>query len=252
MKKCARACLLAAAVVAEGCQPSTPAPAASTDGGSRDRPPIVTAKDPGRELSALASDISPVVRLSSIGATKALLERTLGPSVYETPDEARYTVRQCEVTLGLDDRAAVTRVSIRLKPGCAFDASGISASEQPVRIDGLLTFAAFERLFGPARYTSPCLRDCGNAYDPSVDAVLAGSRANGFIDVSANAFFSAGPVLDASNAWEQQLIARVGEAYVDDTRFNCDPTHEAIPRATLSEVEVEELQFGRDLDSSCQ
>lgn len=244
--------VLTTAFVVAGCQRSANAPTAGATDGAPAGQLRATAKDPAGPVTAPAHDISPVVRLSSIGATKAFLERVIGQSAYETPDEARYTVGECDVTLGLDERAAVTSVSVRLKPGCAFDASGIAPSERPVRISGALTFAAFERLFGPARYSSPCLRDCGNAYDPFVDATLAGSRANGFIDVSASAIFAAGPVLDAANVWEEQLIARAGEAYVDATRFNCDPTYEAIPRAAFRAVEVESIAFWRDLGSDCQ
>lgn len=241
------------ALVAAGCQRPAEAPSAAAPARAQAaQRPVAQAAGKGGTTRAAGQDISPVVRLSSIGATKAFLERVLGQSAYETPDEARYTVGACDVTLGLDERAAVTSVSIELKPGCAFDASWIAGSERAVRIDGPLTFAAFERLFGPARYSSPCLHDCGNAYDSFVDAAVPGSRANGFVDISAHAIFAAGPTLDAANLWREQLIARAGEAYVDRTRFNCDATYEAIPRAAFRAVEVDSIEFGRDLGSDCR
>ena len=250
-----RIAAIASLLTAAACQPSASPSAPQAPARATAEAQLPDVADHTARAAAAASPttgISPVIGFSSLGATKGFLERTLGPSTYETPDEASYTVGACEVTLGLDERAAVTSVSVQLKSGCTFDASGISGHQRPLTIDGPVTFAEFERLFGRARYTSPCLRDCGNAYDPFIDAVVAGSRASGFVDVSAHAVFAAGPVLDASNVWEQKLRSSAGDAYVDRGRFNCDATFDAIPRAAFRDVMIESLVFGSDLGSSCE
>lgn len=184
--------------------------------------------------------------LDSIGATKEFLERSLGQSTYETPDEARYEVEGCEVSLSMADRA-VTAVTVELAPTCQFDVAGLIGSESPVVVRGALTFARFEQLFGQAGYTSPCLSLCGNAYDPYVDAVVPGSRANGVVDIAANALFVSDEVLDAASVWREQLTAKAGEEYVTGTRFNCERTHNDIARSAFAAAQVDRIQFGRSL-----
>ncbi|MFD0740538.1 hypothetical protein ACFQZQ_14740 [Lysobacter koreensis] len=248
---------VAAFTLLAGCQmpaadtvaaPAAPAPHANVPqaGVAPPAAPVTTAA----AAAPTPASISAIVNLRSIDATKEFLERTLGASTYETPETAKYLAGGCNVEVSYAANKAVTNVSIDLTPGCRFDAAALVGSQAPVMVDGSLTFAAFEQLFGNARYTSPCLSLCGNAYDPYVDAVVPGSRANLVVDVAARALFVDDAVIAASNAWEAQLKAKAGEDYVVETRFNCDRTHEAIARAAFATVKVETLQFGRELGSN--
>jgi len=198
------------------------------------------------EAATTAPGITPIVALDSIGATKEFLERTLGESTYETPDEARYTVDGCDVSVGFHDRA-VSMISIDLQEGCRFDVSGLTGTQSDVVVDGPLTFGEFEQLFGEADYRAPCLASCGNAYDPYVDAVVGGSRANGVIDVSAHSVFVNDSVIQAANEWRDELTAERGEDYVFETQFNCTREHNAVARRIFARIEVHSLQFGREL-----
>lgn len=194
--------------------------------------------------------VTPIVSLDTIGVTKEFIERTLGKSTYETPDEANYKVGGCDVRVEFDQDKAVRLVNIDLKPGCAFDAAGLTGSNSPLPVKGPMTFAAFEKAFGQVRYLAPCLHLCGNAYDPYVDAVILGSHANGVVDISAHADFVDDTIIHASNAWKEKLVSLLGEDYVDNTRYNCEREHDDIARAAFAEVPIGSLQFGRDIGST--
>lgn len=241
---------ICAGLLLAGCQkqaPSEAEPAAVTAA-------PVEAPEAGAEPEAKAgaAGLGDVLQARSIGATKAFVERSLGQSTYETEAEANYQVEGCEVTVGLAG-ISVTSVSIALAPGCRFDVAGLVHSPQPVMVDGAISFAQFETIFGQARYTSPCLTLCGNAYDPYLDAVVTGSRADGFVDIAAHVLFVDDAVLDAKFLWQEQLTAQAGEDYVMSTRFNCDASHDDIARTAFADVTVEKIQFGTDLGTrDCQ
>lgn len=246
------AAIAIAAITLAACQQQAPAtvtePAAAPAVQSDATPAPASA--PTVEAAAEGQGISRIVAIESIGATKEFLERTLGQSTYETPQEARYTASGCDVSVSFGEDKAVSQISIALKPGCRFDASKLANLDAPLVIDGPLTFAQFEKLFGQAHYTSPCLTLCGNAYDPYVDAVVGGVRANGMIDVSAHAIFVEDPVLEAVGQWRDKLQTTKGEDYVMNTKFNCERDQDAIPSAAFANVQVEAFQFGREIGSS--
>lgn len=233
---------------------AAPAPADPTEAAPATSAPPADLMARGTPAAAESADsITRIVNLQSIDATKEFLERTLGQSKYETPDTAQYVVAGCNINLVFAENKAVSSVSIDLTKGCRFDASGLTQSEKPVMVDGPMTFAQFEDTFGQARYTSPCLTMCGNAFDPYVAAVVPGYSANRGIDVAGVSVFVADAVSDASNVWQTKLTEKAGEDYVIDTKFNCEDTHNDIPRAAFAKAPVETLQFGRDLnEASCE
>lgn len=242
--------LLAACQKAQETPAAADAPAAATAAEAAAAAAAPSEAAPTAVEPAEGEGISKLVALSTIGATKEFAERTLGESTYETPQDAQYMAGGCDVTLNFADDKSISKVSIALKKGCRFDAAQLAGLETPLLVDGPITFAQFEKLFGDAHYTSPCLRHCGNAYDPYVDAVIGGTRANGVIDVAAHAVFVSDSVLEASNAWEEKLMAKTGEEYVDSTKFNCESAHDDIPRAAFAASNVEAIEFGRELGSS--
>ncbi|WP_036142022.1 hypothetical protein [Lysobacter sp. HA18] len=246
--------LVAAAALslcAAGCQ-NDAAPAGTATAPARAEqakaptPAAVPAPSNDAPAGAGQRNIDRIIARDSIGTTKEFLERSLGQSTYETPDSAEYTVDGCDVTLTIKNRA-VESISVRLKPACHFDARDLLATSDPVQIAGGMTFAQLDKLFAELHYVSPCLTLCGNAYDPYVDAVIVGYPANGYIDVSGHATFL-GDVLDAATVWEDELAKVEDETYIENTKFNCDKTHNDIPRAAFAKVAVESLQFGHLTD----
>lgn len=251
MKRPTRLAIATAAIaLMAGCQPTpetATAAVAAAPAQAENTPQAAAAHVVAQPLQqAAAPGLSAIIRVNTIGATKAFVERSLGQSTYETEREATYQIDGCAVSLSLAGNT-VNALSIALAPGCRFDVSGLVGSEQAVPVDGAISFAQFETLFGQARYTAPCLMLCGNAYDPYLDAVVPGSRANGFVDIAANVVFVEDAALDASTAWQEQLVAVAGEDYVMSTRFNCDASHDPIARAAFSTAKVQTLQFGTDL-----
>ena len=249
MKRFTQLAIAAAAIaLMAGCQQADPSDTAAAAPAQAESNPQAAAAQRAAEpvQQATAPNLSAIIRVDTIGATKAFVERTLGQSTYETEQEANYQIDGCAVSLSLAGNS-VNAVSIALAPGCRFDMSGLVGSEQPVPVEGPITFARFETLFGQARYTAPCLTLCGNAYDPYLDAVVGGSHANGFVDIAAHVLFVEDGALDAAAAWREQLTAVAGEDFVTSTGFNCDPRHDGIARQAFSTANVEMLRFGREL-----
>jgi hypothetical protein len=211
-----------------------------------------TALQANQSSNQSPSRLAQVVRLQSIGTTKEFLERTVGASVAETESEAQYDVDGCHVTVELDGRT-VKSLAIKLDKGCRFDLAGVTGQTAPIPVDDSLVFATFEKLAGGAQYHSPCIEMCGNAFDPYVDALVPGFHANGFVDVVARATFVADDATSASMAWADQLKAAAGEDFVMNAQFNCDASHDDIPRNLFANVKVQEIIFGSGLDESrCQ
>jgi len=190
--------------------------------------------------------VSSIVSPRSIGASRDFVERRLGQPVDDTPETARYSAGGCDISVEFGEDGTVSAVGIALANGCRFDASALAAGRS-LAVDGTLTFARFEQLFGEARYSSPCLASCGNAFDSFVDAVVHG---DGAIEVAAQTLFVGDAAVDASDVWQDRLTADTDEDFVLETKFNCVADHDAIPRAAFAEVRVELLRFGRDLGTA--
>jgi hypothetical protein len=243
------ACSIAAAILLfTTCQQSVDAFASSpvppADASSDSAP------DPSREASTGDHpDISRIVSPRSIGSSRDFLERTLGQPVDETPETAYYAAGGCDVTVDFAEDGAVSAVSVALEDGCRFDASGLAPGTS-IRVDGALSFARFEQAFGNARYSSPCLASCGNAFDSYVDAVVPGNGATGTVDIGAQTLFVVEDAVEASGVWQEQLTAENDEDFVIDTTFNCEEGHDRIPRVAFAQVRVERLRFGRNLGTT--
>lgn len=199
-----------------------------------------------------SSRLSSLLRLESIGSTKEFLERSAGQSIAETEDKSKYMVDGCPVAFTLNGKT-VTSIDVTLAKGCHFDMAGILGQPSPVPVDDSFTFAQFEKMAGEAQYHSPCIDMCGNAFDPYVDAIVPGFHANGFNDVVARAVFVEDDAVDASLHWSEQLKAVAGEDFVVDAKFNCDASHDDIPRRLFAKVKVQEIIFGTPAsDQNCQ
>ena len=200
---------------------------------------------------APSSKLSQLLRLQSIGTTKEFLERTIGPSTSETEGDAHSKVDGCPVTLALNGKT-VTSVDVTLAKGCHPDLAGLLGQQAPMPVGDSLTFAQFEKEAGEAQYHSPCIEMCGNAFDPYADAIISGSHANGFNDVIARATFVQDDAVNASEQWAERLKAAAGEDFVTDAKFNCDSSHDDIPRKLFAGVKVQEIIFGAvAADSNC-
>lgn len=211
-----------------------------------------TPSEPSQATQVSSPRLAQLLRLQSIGATKEFLERTTGPSTSETETGAQYTVDGCQVTLALAGKT-VTSIDITLAKGCRFDLAGILGRPTPMPVNGSLTFAQFEKTAGEAQYHSPCIEMCGNAFDPYVDAVIPGFHANGFNDVVARATFVGDDAIDASARWAQRLDAVAGKDFVTEAKFNCNASHDDIPRQLFASVGVQDIAFGSvEDDASCQ
>lgn len=198
-----------------------------------------------------STELTRLLQPQSIGTTKEFLERKIGPSVSETETSAEYVVDGCHVTLGLDGRT-VRSVGVLLEKGCRADIAGFVGQSGSVPVDDTLTFAQFEKLAGTAEYHSPCIDMCGNAMDPYVDAIIPGYHANGFNDLVARTAFVDDAATNASMKWAEQLKSATSEDFVINAQFNCDSSHDDIPRKLFADIKVHEIVFGSGLDdSSC-
>lgn len=198
-----------------------------------------------------SAKIDKVADLEMIGTTIEFFERTAGDPVRATEWMNNYEVDGCPVTVGLAGRSVDT-ISIDLIPGCKLDFAGIAGGREPIPVDGPLTFGEFEQIAGHAEFKSPCLSGCGNAYDPYVEAIAVGSRADNFRVVVARTQFIGDAAISASRRWQEAITARAGEDYVMNTRFNCEPTFDPEARVAFADVAVESITFGGvDIEYPC-
>jgi hypothetical protein len=205
--------------------------------------PVGVARAPTTAESQRATfrRIERIASLGNIGRRIDIFERVAGPPSDATARSAMYEVDGCPVSVDIVD-GAVGGISISLTPTCKVDLKGVF--DVSFVATHKLTYAEFEGVAGAADYTAPCLSSCGNAYDPFVQAVVTGPHANGYNDVVATTWIVDEPAIAAFNTWRNELVARTNEAYVFETKFNCDRSHNAVGRRVFANIAVEAIYFG--------
>src|SRR5256885_8332774 len=73
-------------------------------------------------------------------------------------------------------RSVIRSMQVALTSSCNVNVGGLLGMSQPQPLNAL-TFGALDEAVGSGQYLADCLRDCGNAYVPSVYLVAQGSRA---------------------------------------------------------------------------
>ena len=160
-----------------------------------------------------------------------------------------YLVDGCQLKVGYDNNS-VTTMAVSTGGKCNFTIDDIPIGS-PIKTDQV-----FFGMTGPVDYYADCLYFCGNAYDPSVYEHYQGSRAEGFQEILLG---SSRAPYEATSQWVDVMIAKEGEEWVMDNRFNCDPRkYHDVAEKGLKGQKVDWIMIGYNLkkmhrlDRDCQ
>src|SRR5256885_12885149 len=95
-------------------------------------------------------------------------------------------------------------MQVALTSSCNVNVGGLLGMSQPQPLNAL-TFGALDEAVGSGQYLADCLRDCGNAYVPSVYLVAQGSRAWQFRQVMLTAELATDPIIERSEEHTSEL-----------------------------------------------
>ncbi len=205
--------------------------------------------------AAPASKLQKVFQFETLGVRVAYLESLTGPAMHEFPGaggtETRdYRVDGCLVGAGID-QGTVRYLRLSLTPRCNFNLGSFLGNGYGTTTG--LTVGKFARgLFGASaiRVQSSCVYLCGNAADPSVDFTWEGPHAANFVGVTLGVTLVNGPALDGSGKWTDAMRRRDGQAYIEQTRFNCDRKWDAEGVQAFAPAQVNQVTIGFDLPAS--
>lgn len=200
--------------------------------------------------SATPDLLTQLISWDAIGMNLTYVRERAGPAIRSEDHRHHYMVQGCQLVLGSDGQdKAIRSVQVALSPGCDVDIGGLLGmlKRQPLNA---LTFGAFDEVMGSGQYLADCLRDCGNAYVPSVYLVAQGSRALQFRQVMLTAELATDPAMETAGQWADAMVAKESEDWVvRDLGFNCQPQkHRDVAVQALRTVKPEFLSFGDELE----
>jgi len=209
------------------------------------------------EEKPLKEKLSQVMQRETLGMNVSYLEGITGPAMYISDDgkERTYKIEGCDFqikTLKKQNHESVNSIRLGVSPECDVDISGffgVSAEDKFPTLNNL-TFGEFiEKNGGFFQFYSYCLMDCGNAYDPSVYGYWEGSRALNFINVSLEAVRVSDEAINASSKWRDYMIKHIGEEWVRDGKFNCDPLKYSSEASDFfSSIHPSSIRIGYDIE----
>jgi len=205
------------------------------------------------EAKPLKEKLSKVMQRETLGVNIAYLEGITGPAMYISDDgtERTYKVEDCDFqvkTLKKQNHESVAAIRFQITPECDVDIGEFIAVMADDKFPALseLTFGnAFkESLFG-IRFYSDCLIDCVNA--PVYGYWIAPPVLNELIVVLEADQFS-NEIIDATRKWRDYMIKDIGEEWVRQAKFNCDPyKYSSEASKFFSSVHPTAITIGYDL-----
>ncbi|WP_312986696.1 hypothetical protein [Comamonas sp. 23] len=211
---------------------------------------IVGSKDAAEQAPAAPDLLTQLISWDAIGMNLAYVHLRAGPAVRSEDHQHHYMVQGCQLVLGSDQQdKAIRSVQVALSPGCNVDVGGLLGLPQRQPLN-TLTFGVFDGVIGAGQYLADCLRDCGNAYVPSVYLVAQGSRALQFKQVMLTAELATDPAMEAGEQWADAMVAKESEDWVvRDLGFNCQPQkYRDVAAQALRTVKPEFFSFGDELE----
>lgn len=165
---------------------------------------VTGAAEPAPSPSAAVADFQWAMSSSILGLNPAFVEARLGPAKEKSADYLTFEVQRCEVQYDVKGNRIVAAHS------------AVNAQCQPTvdgrRITPKTTFGSFAGT--NASLVSYCIFNCGNAADPTIDLLIPGYHANGFVDVVLGGGYSDASS-DAMDLWESVIRRRHGVAEDD-------------------------------------
>lgn len=192
------------------------------------------------------SKMTQVFSYDMIGVDVAYLESIIGiarqtDTHFKTK---RYIVDGCQLEVGYQDQSVVT-LSVDLTDQCRFNLQDVISFNDTISSDKLVF-----GMTGPVTYYADCLGFCGNAYEPSVHELYQGPRAENFRELLLS---SVSDSYEARSKWRDTMIAKEGENWVMEGRFNCEPQkYSDVAEKALKGEKVDQITIGYHLESRKQ
>lgn len=207
-------------------------------------------KDSAEQAPSAPDLLAQLISWDAIGMNLAYVQERAGAAIRSEDHRHHYMVQGCQLVLASDQLdKAIRSVQVALSPGCDVDVGGLLGVPQRQPLN-TLTFGAFDDAMGSGQYLADCLRDCGNAYVPSVYLVAQGRRASQFRQVMLTAELATDPIIEAAGQWADALVVKEAEDWVArDLGFNCQPQkYRHVAAQVLRTVKPEFFSFGDELE----
>ena len=200
---------------------------------------------PGLAVAAPQSGLTlgDVVKPENLGAQVAWLEDQVGPAFKVDGTNRVYKLGACEVGVNTHDGKTVAAFHVEISDTCTFDLTGFIADRGLPPLTQM-TFGAFEGDIGGVRYLADCIKQCGNAYDPSVYGYWMGGRVDNLTNVLLEVRLVDDESIDASSAWAKAMEAAQGPDYVIDGKYNCEPKYDEVARKLFAPVKITAITVG--------
>lgn len=184
-----------------------------------------------------------------IGVDRAYLEQFTGAARQTQKDvidpdliKKTYKVDNCDIDIifGAD---VVVSLGINLSERCTFDLAPFIQEQKSIAAHQL-TFGVFDQETSQtSRYYADCLGNCGNAYDPAVYDHFSGSRALQFLEIMVSS-----TRMNDTYSWERTMRADMGDAWVEDRQYNCEPErYTPKARELFANENIQRIEIGRGL-----
>ena len=211
---------------------------------------VFGSKDTKEQAPAAPDLLTQLISWNAVGMNLAYVQERAGPAIRSEDNRHHYMVQGCRLVLASDQQdKAIRSVQVALSLGCDVDVGGVLGMSQPQPLKAL-TFGAFDEAVGAGQYLADCLRDCGNAYVPSVYLIAQGSRALQFRQVMLTTELAKDPAIEVAGQWADAMVAKESEDWVvRDLGFNCQPLkYRDVAAQALRTVKPEFFSFGDELE----
>jgi len=206
------------------------------------------------EEKPLKEKLSQVMRLGTLGMNIAYLEGITGPAMYISDDgtERRYKIEGCDFqvkTSKKQNHESVAAIRIQITPDCDVDIGkfiAILANDKFPTLSELTFGNVFKETGGDVLFYSDCVMDCGNA---PVYGYWEAPPVLNHIRVELEAAQFSSEIIDATIKWRDYMIEHIGEEWVRQAKFNCDPYKYSSEASKLfSSVHPTAIRIGYDIE----
>jgi len=181
-----------------------------------------------------------------LGANVAYLETITGPAFRTEAAERTYKVDGCQIVVGVE-KGKIANIGVDgVSAHCSFPIAQYFAGGYDHPVPPLPSFGDIKDGLG-GHYGATCLSLCGNAAAPVVWLTYSGSHADNFNGLYAAIPITGGPALDAYEDWSAKLIAKYGQAYVENGQYEGGDSLDDVAAKDFARVRPTLIRVGQDL-----
>lgn len=181
-----------------------------------------------------------------LNANVAYLETLTGPAFSTEGSDRTYKVDGCKLIVGVKG-GRIDNIGIEgYSPRCSFSIAQYFGQAPGQTLPAYPTFGDIKGMMGGS-FGADCLTSCGNAADPVVSLSYQGSHADNFNNLYAAITIADEPALTAYADWGDKLIAKYGQDYVVNGRFNTGDNLDDVVSKDFAPIHPDTIRVGQDL-----